>query len=285
MEPLSLFIFVQFLDLLIYSIVLFCIVFLISVFEITKIFLVRHDEKETIVYLTEIRGAVPEKPTVSFVEPHTERKTEYPTEKKTDIPVFAPKNEEQNTVQHIENHRSMQNIFEMNSDCFGWISVADTNISYPVMHTPYDSQKYLHMDFYENYSYSGVPFLDYRCSEQSNNLIVYGHHMNDGRIFSDLCNYTDRNYFNNHLEILWENRKETAYFQVFAVAVVSCYDDWYLFTDASTDEHDNAEIEYLMKKSLYHTENIPQNRQQLLTLSTCTNADEDGRIIVAAVKK
>ena len=152
------------------------------------------------------------------------------------------------------------------------------------MHTPYDSQKYLHRDFYENDSYSGVPFLDYRCSEQSNNLIVYGHHMNNGTMFADLCNYTDRNYFNNHLEILWENRKETAYFQVFAVAVVSCYDDWYLFTDASTDEHYNAEIEYLMEKSLYHTENIPQNRQQLLTLSTCTNADEDGRIIVAAVK-
>jgi len=172
----------------------------------------------------------------------------------------------------------------MNNDCFGWISIADTNISYPVMHTPYDSQKYLHRDFYENYSYRGVPFLDYRCCEQSDNLIVYGHHMNDGTMFADLCNYTDKDYFDNHTEILWENGKETAYFQVFAVAVVSCYDDWYLFTDASTDERYNAEIEYLMEKSLYHTENIPQNRQQLLTLSTCTNADEDGRIIVVAVK-
>ena len=265
-------------------IIVFCIVFLFSVFEITKIFLFRHDEKETIVHLTEIRGAVPEKPTVSFVEPHTERKTEYPTEKKTDNLISKPESNTQNRIQYHENQQSVQNIFEMNSDCFGWISIADTNISYPVMHTPYNSQKYLHRDFYGNDSYSGVPFLDYRCSEQSNNLIVYGHHMNDGTMFADLCNYTDRNYFDNHLEILWENRKETAYFQVFAVAVVSCYDDWYLFTDASTDEHYNAEIEYLMKKSLYHTENIPQNRQQLLTLSTCTNADEDGRIIVAAVK-
>ena len=48
--------------------------------------------------------------------------------------------------------------------------------------------------------------------------------------------------------------------------------------------YNRLEIEYLMEKSLYHTENIPQNRQQLLTLSTCTNADEDGRIIVVAVK-
>lgn len=162
-------------------IVLFCIVFLISVFEITKIFLVRHDEKETTVHLTEIRGAVPEKPTVSSVEPHTE--------KKTDIPVFTPKNEEQNTVQHIENRRSMQNIFEMNSDCFGWISIANTNISYPVMHTPYNSQKYLHRDFYGNDSYRGVPFLDYRCCEQSDNLIVYGHHMNGGTMFADLLTF------------------------------------------------------------------------------------------------
>ena len=73
---------------------MFCIAFLFSVFEITKFFLVRHDEKETMVHLTEIRGAVPEKPTVSSVEPHTERKTEYPTEKKTDIPVFILKTTE-----------------------------------------------------------------------------------------------------------------------------------------------------------------------------------------------
>ena len=111
-------------------IIVFCIVFLFSVFEITKFFLVRHDEKETMVHLTEIRGAVSEKPTVSSAEPHTERKTEYPTEKKTDIPVFAPKNEGQNTVQHHENQQSVQNIFEMNSDCFDWISIADTNIRF-----------------------------------------------------------------------------------------------------------------------------------------------------------
>ena len=265
-------------------VIVFCIVFLFSVFEITKFFLVRHDEKETMVHLTKIRGAVPEKPTVSSVEPHTEIKTEKTTEKKTDNLISKPESNTQNRIQHYENQQSMQNNFEWSNDFFGWISIADTNISYPVMHTPYDSQKYLHRDFYENYSYRGVPFLDYRCCEQSDNLIVYGHHMNDGTMFADLCNYTDKDYFDNHTEILWENGKETAYFQVFAVAVVSCYDDWYLFTDASTDEHYNAEIEYLMKKSLYHTENIPQNRQQLLTLSTCNNADEDGRIIVVAGK-
>ena len=141
-------------------IVLFCIAFLFSVFEITKFFLVRHDEKETMVHLTEIRGAVPEKPTVSSVEPHTERKTEYPTEKKTDNLISKSESNTQNSIQYHENQQSMQNIFEMNSDCFGWISIADTNISYPVMHTPYDSQKYLHRDFYGNDSYSGVPFLD-----------------------------------------------------------------------------------------------------------------------------
>ena len=72
-------------------IIVFCIAFLFSVFEITKFFLVRHDEKETMVHLTKIRGAVPEKPTVSSVEPHTERKTEYPTEKKRIFLFLHPK--------------------------------------------------------------------------------------------------------------------------------------------------------------------------------------------------
>ena len=64
-------------------------------------------------------------------------------------------------------------------------------IAYPVMHTPSNPQKYLNKNFYGEYSYSGTPFLDSRCSADSTNLIIYGHHMNNGTMFADLCNYTE----------------------------------------------------------------------------------------------
>ena len=74
----------------------------------------------------------------------------------------------------------------MNNDCFGWLSISGTNINYPVMHTPNNPQEYLHKNFYGEYSQNGVPFLDSRCAEDSSNLIVYGHNMNNGTMFADL---------------------------------------------------------------------------------------------------
>ena len=55
---------------------------------------------------------------------------------------------------------SISELISMNSECFGWISIAGTNINYPVMHTPSNPQKYLNKNFYGEYSFSGTPFLD-----------------------------------------------------------------------------------------------------------------------------
>ena len=36
-----------------------------------------------------------------------------------------------------------------NSDCIGWITIDNTAVDYPVMHTPEWPQKYLRMNFYQ----------------------------------------------------------------------------------------------------------------------------------------
>ena len=94
--------------------------------------------------------------------------------------------------------RNIQALITENADCIGWLSIDGTNISYPVMHTPSDPQKYLRRNFYGKYSQSGVPFLDRRCDLQSTNLIIYGHNMKNGTMFSDLKRYVDRDFLNAH---------------------------------------------------------------------------------------
>ena len=85
--------------------------------------------------------------------------------------------------------RNIQALITENADCIGWLSIDGTTISYPVMHTPSDPQKYLRRNFYGKYSQSGVPFLDGRCDLQNSNLIIYGHNMRNGTMFSDLKRY------------------------------------------------------------------------------------------------
>ena len=91
--------------------------------------------------------------------------------------------------------RDLSALFARNGDCIGWLSIPDTAVDYPVMHTPENPQKYLRRSFYGEYSVSGVPFLDSRCSLGGDNLIIYGHNMNDETMFAHILAMTDQATF------------------------------------------------------------------------------------------
>lgn len=179
---------------------------------------------------------------------------------------------------------SIKSLISMNDDCFGWISIPGTNINYPVMHTPDNPLKYLNLNFYEEYSQSGVPFLDERCSRDSTNMIIYGHHMNNGSMFADICRYTDYSYFLEHSTIVLETEEGVSYYKVFSVMKVKSDDNWYRFITAETERKYNSKIKYAKSLSLYETELLPVYEQQLLTLSTCSGNNDTDRIIVIAAK-
>ena len=65
--------------------------------------------------------------------------------------------------------RNLSRLFAKNGDCIGWLCIPDTAVNYPVMHTPDEPQKYLKKNFYGSYSFSGVPFLDARCTLENDN--------------------------------------------------------------------------------------------------------------------
>lgn len=175
-------------------------------------------------------------------------------------------------------------LISMNSECFGWISIADTNINYPVMHTPSNPQKYLNKNFYGEYSFSGTPFLDSRCSADSTNLVIYGHHMNNGTMFADLCNYTDYSYFSEHPTVVLETKDGVFAYSVFSVIKVKSDDDWYRFITTDLDKTYEKWISYSKTKSLYSTGITLVYGQQILTLSTCYGYNQDDRILVLAVR-
>lgn len=83
---------------------------------------------------------------------------------------------------------------KINDDIVGWIQINDTKIDYPVLWNKDDNRNY---QFYLSHNYTGAYdsygsiFVDYRCTEgtDSKNLVLHGHHMNDGSMFGDLLNY------------------------------------------------------------------------------------------------
>lgn len=154
--------------------------------------------------------------------------------------------------------RNIQALITENADCIGWLSIDGTNISYPVMHTPSDPQKYLRRNFYGKYSQSGVPFLDGRCDLQSSNLIIYGHNMKNGTMFSDLKRYVDRDFLNAHRTVKFETTDGVQTFIVTEALKTNTSDAWY--------------------------DRIAAEDGRQLILSTCYGSGKDGRLLIIAAE-
>lgn len=93
----------------------------------------------------------------------------------------------------------------INPDIIAWVNVANTKINYPIMRAPSDDPTfYLHHDIYRNYSVYGVPYLDTDYADNNEpafNAIIYGHHMDNGSMFSDFAAYSDETYAQEHATI------------------------------------------------------------------------------------
>jgi len=152
--------------------------------------------------------------------------------------------------------RNIQALITENADCIGWLSIDGTSISYPVMYTPSEPQKYLRRSFYGQYSQSGVPFLDGRCDLQSSNLIIYGHNMKNGTLFSDLKKYLNTDFLNSHRTVRLETADGVFLFTVTEVRRTNTADPWYDRTTCEDGRH--------------------------LILSTCYGSGKDGRLLIIA---
>ena len=182
-------------------------------------------------------------------------------------------------------HRDLTPLFEQNSDCIGWIYIDDTQVNYPVMHTPEDPQRYLRRNFYRESSNSGVPFLDGSCTVESDNLIIYGHNMKNGTMFANITEYKDSDYTSQHPVIEFDTAGGCKRFAVFAVVQVKKNDSWYSFRRAKNREEYDSAIAQIKERALYDTGITPVFGDQLLTLSTCYGKSKDDRIIVIGAEK
>ncbi len=180
--------------------------------------------------------------------------TEAPAESVTDT---ETETSAEPTEQSVAEH-NIQALISENADCIGWLSIDGTSISYPVMYTPSETQKYLRRSFYGQYSQSGVPFLDGRCSMNGGNFIIYGHNMKNGTMFSDLKKYLNTDFLNAHRTVRLETTGGVFLFTVTEVRKTNTADPWYNRITSEDGRH--------------------------LILSTCYGSGKDGRLLIIAAE-
>lgn len=166
-----------------------------------------------------------------------------------------------------------------NSDLLGWISVPDTKIDYPVVHTV-DNEYYLNHSFDRNFLRAGTIFADYRNSKnlsKNRNTVIYGHNMMSGAMFSCISDFFNRNYFNENRYIYIYTEAGIYVYKTFSIRKIRVDKDVsYITTYFATDEDYVAFLNKQQKESAVKTDDIKLTAEsKIITLSTCTNAHDD----------
>lgn len=193
----------------------------------------------------------------------------------------------ENTKEIQEDTINMEELYRVNNDIVGWIKIKNTNIDYPVMQTKERPNYYLRRNFYKQYSILGTPYMAENCNiETSDNLIIYGHHINGNKLFGELENYKSKNYYNEHKNIKLYTMTENAEYEIISVFKTVAYTgfQYYKFCDAEDEKEFNTFVNKCKELSFYDTEKIAVYGDKLITLSTCEYSNQNGRLVVVARK-
>ena len=173
-----------------------------------------------------------------------------------------------------------------NKDCIGYLEVPGTSISYPIMQTRDNPNYYLNHDFDKNYSFYGTPYLSAYCDlKKSDNLIIYGHNINGGKMFGALEQYKEKDFFDRHRKIYFTTDRRREY-EVFAVMSVNVRKFKYWKFIMARDEKDYDEfVQKVLEHSMWNIGGKPKYKEQILMLSTCDNGKEDDWRIVVVGKE
>ena len=92
-----------------------------------------------------------------------------------------------------------ETLYNKNKRLIGWIKIDDTIIDYPVMQTV-NNEYYLNHNFNQEEDKNGCIFMDYQCDAVNgcDNIILYGHHMQSGKMFGTLNKYSNESYYEAH---------------------------------------------------------------------------------------
>lgn len=196
---------------------------------------------------------------------------------------------------------SMQQLYDLNEDTVGWISIPDTNIDYPVMQSMYDEEYYLDRDFQKQFNMNGCLIMDtdsvvgsgtaandYRDgTAPGTNLIIHGHNMKNGSMFGNLDNYRNVNFEKEHTIIKFSSLYEEREYEVISVFLSQVYlktqNDvfkYYKFFEAETQEEFDDFYRNIKALSLYDTGVEASLGDEFITLSVCAYHTENGRLVV-----
>lgn len=234
---------------------------------------------------TVFRGGQPERPSLPAVQAEPYATGETAASGPVPVTVRVPANEDaaqptpEPTPAPTELLPQYKQLFIENDDMVGWLNMDAVGIDYPVMQTPGDNEYYIRRGFDGLYSMAGSLFLDENCrlyDPATANWIIYGHNMTDGSMFAGLLYYADPEFYKEHSTFRFDTLFEEMEWQIVMVLQTQVGQDelpYYSFFDAANEAQWQKHYDAMKQRALYDTGVDAVYGDQLLTLSTCGEAN------------
>lgn len=180
-----------------------------------------------------------------------------------------------------ESNPSLEELKGINPDVRGWITIDDTHIDYPVVQGE-DDMEYINKDVNGEFFLPGSIFLS--ClnapdfSDQYN--LLYGHHMRNGGMFGDVAEFAKKDYFEEHQTGTLYTLDATYRITLFACVKTDAYDN--VIYNPNRYQADNMDefLSYVKERAVQYREIDAVAADSLIGLSTCSETETNGRIIL-----
>lgn len=210
-------------------------------------------------------------------------------------PYFLNKSDEQvKNIYHSEDvsvDDRFKSLLEINSDIKGWIFISNTRIDYPVLQKEDDPNFYLTHNYKKEASRYGSIFIDNNCKfgTDSKNIILHGHHMNDGQMFANLMKFSDLEFYKQNPVIEFDSITKTADWKIISVFKTNTLPEQGAIFNYTVPEFSSTKsflkfVDEVRERSLIKAPVDVDENDQLLTLSTCSYEFENFRTVVVARK-
>ena len=178
----------------------------------------------------------------------------------------------------------------INPDISGWIQLEGTDMNFPVLTPPADDPEYyLYRNYKKEDTKYGSIFLDSVCTVDSDNQVLHGHSMQDGRMFWQLIGFGNANTVKNCPVFRYDTEKEAGDWKIVSVFKTNTYYDQgeifnYLRGDFDSPE-DKMQFYYdVMKRSMVNIGVDLNENDRTVMLSTCSYEHDGFRTVVVARK-
>lgn len=169
---------------------------------------------------------------------------------------------------------------EVNRDVIGWLYLPDTVISYPVVQGE-DNTYYLKHLADGTYNSNGCLFADHNNQKNfaDDNTLIYGHHMNSGKMFASLVKYKEQEFYEAHPNIFFITEDAAYQIELFAGYTTSADSDAYLIS-LSTREEKIGWLKELFHQSDFYADVTVSAEDHIVTFSTCAYDFYNARYVV-----